>query len=224
MSSGYQSRLTDHGGSLATDANGPRFPDLLPRALPESWIDRLPALWSCTSGPLRHHLREHFPKGHLGKINTPSTMARISPRAPGHDRMRRALSGAANLLLRLALRSPLRDNTGSCRVYSRRLAELLVKEGLRPNYEYAPQAVLVALEQGATLREVPITFRERHSGESKMTARVVLGSLLYTARIALRRNFARRRGPRLLDLRPQRPEDRGVPARGRVTTGALHEE
>ena len=112
-------------------------------------------------------------------------------RVQGHGLARRLLSSGANLLLRLALRSPLRDNTGSYRVYSRRLAELLVKEGLPGNFEYAPHAVVVALEHEAKLREVPITFVDRCRGKSKLTAGITFGSLLSALRIAVRRNFGR---------------------------------
>ena len=113
-------------------------------------------------------------------------------RIVGHGPARRFLSWGANLLLRLALRSPLHDNTGSYRVYSRRMVELLTREGLPSNFEYAPHAILVGLEHEAALKEVPITFVDRRRGKSKVTAAIILSSLLYTFHISLRRTFGHR--------------------------------
>ncbi len=113
----------------------------------------------------------------------------------GFGPFRRFLSWGANLLLRVALRSPMRDNTGSYRVYSRRMAELILREGLPKDYEYAPFAVLLALENGMALREVPITFADRRRGKSKVTARIIFRSLAYAFRIGLRRTFGRRSTP-----------------------------
>ena len=105
------------------------------------------------------------------------------------SRMRLALSKAGNLYARVMLGIPLHDATSGYRVYRRGLLERLVAEPFHADgYGFQVDVVLRSWLDGWSLGEVPITFREREHGHSKLSRRIVVEALWLVTRwgVALR--------------------------------------
>jgi apolipoprotein N-acyltransferase len=106
------------------------------------------------------------------------------------SRLRVALSRAGNVYARWMLSLPLRDGTSGFRVYRRALLEELVARPFASDgYGFQIELVMRANDLGATLREVPITFREREHGHSKISRRIVAEALWLVTRWGFRRRF-----------------------------------
>lgn len=82
---------------------------------------------------------------------------------------RRVLSRCVNRLSQWMLHLPVRDASGAFRVYRvAKLRELDLGALRAEGYSYLEEIVWHLARAGATFREVPITFRERRAGESKI--------------------------------------------------------
>ena len=108
------------------------------------------------------------------------------------SRTRLALSRAGNAYARLWLGLPLHDATSGFRVFRRDLLAHLAAEPIRSEgYGFQIELVLRAWGGGYALGEVPITFRERQHGQSKISRRIVFEALwlvtVWGARIRLGR-------------------------------------
>jgi dolichol-phosphate mannosyltransferase len=115
------------------------------------------------------------------------------------SRLREAISRGGNAYVRLALRLPVHDSTAGYRAYRREVLEELPVEQVRSNgYCFQVEMVHRTWQEGFRVAEVPITFTERTSGESKMSRQIVAEALLRVAQWALTggRRRARRRHPR----------------------------
>jgi dolichol-phosphate mannosyltransferase len=94
------------------------------------------------------------------------------------SRWRRALSRAGNTYARIALGLPLRDATSGYRVYRRAALERLLVEPVRSDgYGFQIELALRASTSGLAIAEVPISFREREHGRSKISRRIVAEAL-----------------------------------------------
>jgi dolichol-phosphate mannosyltransferase len=94
------------------------------------------------------------------------------------SRTRLALSRAGNGYARLMLGVPVRDATSGYRVYRRRLVEALVARPIHSDgYGFQIELVWRADRLGFEVGEVPITFREREHGVSKISRRIVIEAL-----------------------------------------------
>jgi len=105
------------------------------------------------------------------------------------SRRRLALSKAGNIYARRMLGIPLHDATSGYRVYRRELLRDLVSEPFHADgYGFQVELVLRSWLHGGTIGEVPITFREREHGHSKLSRWIVLEALWLVTRwgIALR--------------------------------------
>ena len=101
--------------------------------------------------------------------------------------VRRALSRAGNLYARWTLGFPLSDATSGFRVFRVELLEHLVAQGVyAEGYAFQIELAYRAWRDGFTVREVPIIFRERERGHSKMSRRIVLEALWQVARWGVR--------------------------------------
>lgn len=88
---------------------------------------------------------------------------------------RRALSRAANLFARTALRLPTGDVTSGFRIYSRRAAKRVLDVGTAcDGYGFQVEAVHAVFRAGMQIAEVPIVFRDRTRGTSKMSLATAL--------------------------------------------------
>ena len=88
---------------------------------------------------------------------------------------RRAVSRAGNGYARLVLRVPVRDLTGGLKCFRAEALEAIDFGTARARgYAFQVELTYRALRAGLRVVELPITFRERHEGESKMTGHVAL--------------------------------------------------
>jgi apolipoprotein N-acyltransferase len=94
------------------------------------------------------------------------------------SRTRLGLSRAGNAYARLWLGLPLHDATSGFRVFRRDLLAHLAADPIRSEgYGFQIELVLRARDFGYALGEVPITFREREHGHSKISRRIVFEAL-----------------------------------------------
>jgi dolichol-phosphate mannosyltransferase len=87
---------------------------------------------------------------------------------------RKILSRCANWLVRILLGLPIRDSTSGFRLFQRKALEKLQLERLKVNgYAFQFVSTALAVWEGLKVVEVPITFRERQLGRSKMSQNIV---------------------------------------------------
>jgi len=92
----------------------------------------------------------------------------------GWPLQRRVLSRGANLFARTLLRLPTQDVTGGFRVYDRQAIELILDQGTEcDGYGFQVEGVFAVSRAGMQIVEVPITFRDRAYGRSKMSRSIV---------------------------------------------------
>jgi dolichol-phosphate mannosyltransferase len=102
------------------------------------------------------------------------------------SRLREAISRGGNAYVRLALGVPVHDCTAGYRAYRREVLEALGVDTVRSNgYCFQIEMVHKTWQEGFRVVEVPITFTERASGESKMSRQIVAEALLRVAQWAL---------------------------------------
>ena len=91
---------------------------------------------------------------------------------------RQAISRIGNVYARVMLGSPVRDMTAGCRAYTAELLRRIPLDRVRSQgYCFQIDMTRRAHEAGATVVEVPIVFRERELGVSKMTPGIVREAL-----------------------------------------------
>lgn len=93
---------------------------------------------------------------------------------------RRALSRAGNRYTRIVLGLPVADSTSGYRVYRADLVRRVLSEGIRSEgYGFQIELAYLAWREGYAVGEVPITFRERQHGQSKISRRIVVEALAH---------------------------------------------
>jgi dolichol-phosphate mannosyltransferase len=101
--------------------------------------------------------------------------------------VRRALSRGGSWYARTLLRVPVRDLTGGFKCFHREVLERLDLTGVHADgYGFQIELTYRALQAGFRVLEVPITFRERRVGTSKMTARIALEAVWKVPALRLR--------------------------------------
>jgi dolichol-phosphate mannosyltransferase len=94
------------------------------------------------------------------------------------SRARVALSRAGNTYARIMLAIPIRDATSGYRVYRREMLERLIADPVTADgYGFQIELVHRAWRLGYDVGEVPITFREREHGHSKISRGIVVEAL-----------------------------------------------
>ena len=102
--------------------------------------------------------------------------------------VRRALSWGGSAYARILLGVPVRDLTGGFKCFNRRVLEALDLGGIHADgYGFQIELTYRAVQAGFTVTEVPILFRERRVGQSKMTARIALEAVWKVPVLRLRR-------------------------------------
>jgi dolichol-phosphate mannosyltransferase len=102
--------------------------------------------------------------------------------------VRRMLSRGGSSYARLLLGVPVRDLTGGFKCFHRRVLETIDLEHVHAGgYGFQIELTYSAVQAGFTVSEVPITFRERRVGRSKMTARIALEAVWKVPALRLRR-------------------------------------
>jgi apolipoprotein N-acyltransferase len=100
------------------------------------------------------------------------------------------LSKGGNLYARTLLRLPVRDATSGYRAYRRdALADLLADGITSEGYGFQVELAYRAWRRGYSVLEVPITFREREHGVSKISRGIIVEAMLKVARWAWRDRF-----------------------------------
>jgi dolichol-phosphate mannosyltransferase len=90
-------------------------------------------------------------------------------------RLRRLLSRGGSAYARILLGVPVRDLTGGFKCFHRRVLEAIDLENVHADgYGFQIELTYKAVRAGFAVTEVPIMFRERNVGTSKMTARIAL--------------------------------------------------
>jgi dolichol-phosphate mannosyltransferase len=88
---------------------------------------------------------------------------------------RRLISRGGSLYARLLLGVPVRDLTGGFKCFRRTVLETLDLSGVGTDgYGFQIEVTYRALRAGFRVREVPILFRDRRVGASKMSARIAV--------------------------------------------------
>jgi dolichol-phosphate mannosyltransferase len=89
--------------------------------------------------------------------------------------VRRAISRGGSVYARAALGIEVRDLTGGFKVFHPEVLEAIDLESLASvGYAFQVETTYRALRRGFRVVEVPITFRDRRVGQSKMSRRIVL--------------------------------------------------
>jgi dolichol-phosphate mannosyltransferase len=102
---------------------------------------------------------------------------------------RRVASRWMNGLARLTLRLPIRDSSGAFRAYRvSALRRIDLSQVESTGYSYLEEILWHLHRAGATFAEVPIAFRERRAGKSKVSVREATGKLRTLIRLAARRD------------------------------------
>jgi dolichol-phosphate mannosyltransferase len=102
--------------------------------------------------------------------------------------LRRLLSRAGSWYARTLLQVPVRDLTGGFKCFNRRVLEAVDLHGVHADgYGFQIELTYRAIQAGFTVTEVPILFRERREGQSKMTARIALEAVWKVPALRFRR-------------------------------------
>jgi dolichol-phosphate mannosyltransferase len=102
--------------------------------------------------------------------------------------VRRAVSRGGSWYARTLLGVPVRDLTGGFKCFNRRVLEAIDLNGVHADgYGFQIELTYRAVQAGFTVTEVPIIFRERRVGRSKMTARIALEAVWKVPALRLRR-------------------------------------
>lgn len=106
---------------------------------------------------------------------------------PGWPRNRRLLSQWGNRYIGLMLKLPVRDATAGFRAYRRTILEKIGLERVRADgYGFQIEMAYEVAKAGGTIVEIPITFRDRERGVSKMHPGIVTEALVLVTRWGLR--------------------------------------
>ncbi|PZR62041.1 MAG: dolichyl-phosphate beta-D-mannosyltransferase [Chloroflexi bacterium] len=115
---------------------------------------------------------------------------------PGWSTKRRVISRGGSLFARTVLHLPFRDLTGGFKAWRRdTLAAQDLSSGYANGYGFQIEMTWSAFRRGARIVEIPITFRDRVAGNSKMSGAIMREALLMVLRLRLA-TFPTRRGRR----------------------------
>ena len=104
------------------------------------------------------------------------------------SRGRELLSRAANLYVRAMLGLGVRDSTAGFRIYSASMLKRLNMESIKSEgYSFQIEMTRAVHELDGKIIEVPITFRERENGVSKMSKKIVGEAMILVTHWGLKR-------------------------------------
>ena len=97
---------------------------------------------------------------------------------------RQLLSKGGGLYARTILQVPYRDLTGGFKCFRRKVLEALPLDEIRSEgYSFQIELTYRAHQAGFRIVEIPIVFRERREGESKISRRIVLEAMAVVWRL-----------------------------------------
>jgi dolichol-phosphate mannosyltransferase len=101
--------------------------------------------------------------------------------------LRRIVSRGGSLYARLVLGLPVRDLTGGFKCFRAEVLEAIDLPTVRAHgYAFQVELTNRAVRRGFRVVEVPITFRDRLRGKSKMSARIALEAMFLVPRLRRR--------------------------------------
>ena len=116
---------------------------------------------------------------------------------PDWKRVRRAISRGGCLYARWMLRLSVHDATAGYRAYHRRLLSSIDLDQVRADgYGFQVEMTYLAERNGSRVVEVPIVFRDRTLGRSKMSSRIVVEAFVLVTKWGLRDRLRRLRHAR----------------------------
>ena len=109
-------------------------------------------------------------------------------RTENWSKSRELLSRAANLYVRAMLGMGVKDSTAGFRIYSSSILKKLNLEAIKSEgYSFQIEMTRAVYKLGGNIIEVPITFRERENGVSKMSKNIVREAMLLVTIWGLKR-------------------------------------
>lgn len=100
---------------------------------------------------------------------------------------RRMMSAIANAFARAFTGTPVRDITSGFNALTRESVEIIKPERVTgKGFVFVTELKFRARRAGVTITEVPIVFRDREAGGSKMSVRQVLGGLFHLLKVRLK--------------------------------------
>lgn len=112
---------------------------------------------------------------------------------PNWSLARRGISKFGNLYARTMLGLRVRDSTAGFRAFRRDALAAIDLDAVRADgYGFQIEMAYRVHRNGGTIAEVPIAFRDRSRGESKMSGRIVVEALVLVTWWALRDRLLRR--------------------------------
>jgi dolichol-phosphate mannosyltransferase len=109
-------------------------------------------------------------------------------RTENWSKSRELLSRAANLYVRAMLGMGIKDSTAGFRIYSSSILKKLNLEEIESEgYSFQIEMTRAVYKLGGKIIEVPITFRERENGVSKMSKNIVREAMLLVTIWGLKR-------------------------------------
>jgi dolichol-phosphate mannosyltransferase len=110
--------------------------------------------------------------------------------------VRRLISRAVNLFVRLALRIPARDASGAYRCYRVALLRRAALERVRSRgYSFQEEVLFRCHQAGARIGETPIIFENRKAGASKVNWQETVRSISMLGWLGVRATLGLERGP-----------------------------
>ena len=110
---------------------------------------------------------------------------------------RQLVSRGGSLFARIVLRLSPNDLTGGFKAWRASTLSAIPFEGIHAGgYVFQIEMTFRASRAGARIREIPITFRDRQVGQSKMSRRIIVEALVVVVQLRaeeLRERFLRRR-------------------------------
>ena len=107
--------------------------------------------------------------------------------------IRKAISRGGSLYARALLGLPVEDTTSGLKGWHADLLRRVLHGTVAANgYVFQVEMTYRAVQEGATIREVPIVFADRALGQSKFSSRIIAEASLRVARLGLSRFLARR--------------------------------
>jgi dolichol-phosphate mannosyltransferase len=102
--------------------------------------------------------------------------------------LRRLVSRGGSWYARMLLGVPVRDLTGGFKCFNRRVLERIDLSDVHADgYGFQIELTYMAIRAGFTVAEVPILFRERREGHSKMTAKIAVEAVWKVPALRFRR-------------------------------------
>ncbi len=136
-------------------------------------------------------------------------------RVEGWPLHRQMLSRGGNVYARVLLHHGVRDLTGGFKAWRLPLLRRLDLSSVRSGgYAFQIETTHRALEAGAAVREVPITFRDRELGHSKMSSRIAREAVGTVLRLRLTSSGSPAPRPPKRDLGERLARQRRAPTSG----------